>query len=80
MCRGCGHLILGLEKMVFRSLFNFLKNEDRWFFVLFAIKYLPVVLGTSLMFNPDMIGNIMCNTNNYARWKMESKRRCRTIK
>jgi hypothetical protein len=22
-----------------------------------------------LMFNPDMIGNIVRNTNNYARWK-----------
>jgi hypothetical protein len=26
-----------------------------------------------LMFNPDMIGNIVRNTNNYARWKMDPK-------
>jgi hypothetical protein len=26
-----------------------------------------------LMFNPDMIGNIVRNTNNYARWKMNQK-------
>jgi hypothetical protein len=25
------------------------------------------------MFNPDMIGNIVRNTNNYARWKMDPK-------
>jgi len=28
-----------------------------------------------LMFNPDMIGNIVRNTNNYARWKMDRKER-----
>jgi hypothetical protein len=26
-----------------------------------------------LMFNPDMTGNIVRNTNNYARWKMDQK-------
>jgi hypothetical protein len=26
-----------------------------------------------LMFNPDMIRNMVCNTNNYARWKMDQK-------
>jgi hypothetical protein len=34
-----------------------------------------------LMFNPDMTGNIVRNTNNYVRWKMDQKgicqRRCR---
>jgi hypothetical protein len=26
-----------------------------------------------LMFNPDMIGNMVHNTNNYLRWKMDQK-------
>ena len=29
-----------------------------------------------LMFNPNMIGNIVHNTNNYARWKMDKKGIC----
>jgi hypothetical protein len=29
-----------------------------------------------LMFNPDMIGNIVRNTNNYARWQMNQKGIC----
>jgi hypothetical protein len=28
------------------------------------------------MFNPDMIRNIVRNTNNYARWKMDQKGIC----
>ena len=29
-----------------------------------------------LMFNPDMIGNIVRNTSNYARWQMNQKGIC----
>ena len=31
---------------------------------------------TLTMFNPDMIRNIVRNTNNYARWKMDQKGIC----